>query len=128
MLACSFAFVSCGQSGDSATSVVGKKNTPSAVVEKSLKDLQNKDYKAALMQTEGIDAASEEDIVALAELAKALYESNGGLTDYEILGEEIAEDGQSATVKTKYTFGNGEVKEDTEFLILTENGWKMKMM
>lgn len=31
--------------------------------------------------------------------------------DIEILSEQIAEDGNTAVVKTKYTYGNGETQE-----------------
>ena len=125
LMACSLAFVSCGQSGsDSAAS---KKDSPSDVMEKALKKLQDKDYKAVLLFTEGVSEASEEELNGLANLVSMVYEANGGLKDYEILSEDISEDGQTATVKTKYIFGNGEEKEGTEKLVLTENGWMMQM-
>ena len=128
LMACSFAFVSCGQSGETTeTGKKIKKNSPSAVLEKALKALKNKDYKAALMYSEGIENASEEEIEGLASLVQMLYEANGGLKDYEILSEEISEDGQTAKIEMKYSFGNGEVQEDSENMVLTEKGWRMKM-
>ncbi len=96
-------------------------------MEKVLKLLKNKDYKAAIQYSEGIAEASEDDVNGVIALVQAIYEANGGLAEYEILGEEISEDGQSAKVKVKYTFGNGEANDDTESLILTEKGWMMKM-
>ena len=123
---CSFAFVSCGQSGDSTeTTKSSKKSSPSATLEKVLKELKNKDYKAALMYTVGTENYTEEEVNGFAELMQMVYEANGGLKDYEILSETISEDGQAASVAVKCTFGNGEVQEDTEQMVLTENGWKI---
>lgn len=127
LLACSLAITSCGQSGDTTEVKTSKKDTPSNVMEKVLKLLKNKDYKAAIQYSEGIAEASEDDVNGFIALVQAIYEANGGLAEYEILGEEISEDGQSAKVKVKYTFGNGEANDDTESLILTEKGWMMKM-
>jgi hypothetical protein len=128
LIACSFAFTSCGQSGDNsdATTAVKKKDSPSDVMEKALKTLQQKDYKGIVKYMPSAEDASEDDIAQMAALIEMVYEVNGGLKDYEILGEEISEDGQSATVTTKYIFGNGETKEDIDKLILTENGWLIK--
>lgn len=39
------------------------------------------------------------------------YEKKGGIKDIEILSEQVAEDGNTAVVKTKYTYGNGETEE-----------------
>lgn len=127
ILACGFAFVSCGQSGDTTEVKTSKKDTPSAVIEKGLNLLKNKDYKGAIQFLVGIEDAAEDDVESVVALVSAIYESNGGLKDYEILGEQISEDGQSAIVNVKYTFGNGEINEDTEEMILTEKGWTMKM-
>lgn len=128
-LACSFAFVSCGHSGDSTkTAKISKKDSPSTVVEKVLKVLKAKDYKAALTFAEGTEDYTEEELNGLAELMQMVYDANGGLTNYEILDEKISEDGQNATVTVKSTYGNGEVQEDTEELVQTENGWRITMM
>lgn len=125
LLACSFIFVSCGQSGND--SAVAKKDSPSDVMEKALKKLQDKDYKTVLLFIEGANEATEEELNGMANLVGMVYEANGGLKNYEILSEEISEDGQTATVKTKYVYGNGEEKEDTDKLVLTENGWMLQM-
>lgn len=128
-VAFSFAFVSCGHSGDSAKAAkISKKDSPSTVVEKALKMLKTKDYKAALTIAAGTEDYTEEELNGLAELMQMVYDANGGLTNYEILDEKISEDGQNATVTVKSTYGNGEVQEDTEELVQTENGWRIKMM
>lgn len=128
IMVCSFAFYGCGQSGDSSnsSSSASKKDPPSDVMEKALKSLKNKDYKGTFQYTAGIEEASEEDLEQMAALVEMLYEANGGLKDYEILDEEISEDGQTAKVTVKYTFGNGTEKEDRDKLLLTESGWKIK--
>ena len=128
IMACSLAFVSCGQSGGSsdASTAVNKKDSPSDVMEKALKQLKDKDYKGVIQYMPDAKEASEEEITQMAALIEMVYEANGGLKDYEILGEEISEDGQSAKVTVKYIFGNGEEKEDSDKLILSESGWVIK--
>lgn len=51
-------------------------------------------------------------------------ESKGGITSYEAVKEELAEDGKSAKVTVKLTYGNGETEESDVDMVLTENGWK----
>ena len=126
LLAGSFAFVSCGQSGDTTGTATSKKDSPSKITEKAMKALKNKDYEGAVRYMAGIEDATDEDISQMAALIGMIYEANGGLKDYEILSEEISEDGQNAVVGIKYTFGNGETNEDTEKLMLTEKGWVIK--
>lgn len=53
------------------------------------------------------------------------FEKKGGLKDIEIISEEIAEDGNSAVVKFKQTFGNGEVDEDTQAMVKKDGKWLM---
>ena len=95
-------------------------------MEKALKQLKDKDYKGVIQYMPNAKEASEEEIAQMAALIEMVYEANGGLKDYEILGEEISEDGQSAKVTVKYIFGNGEEKEDSDKLILSESGWVIK--
>ncbi len=126
LLVGSSAFVSCGQSGDTTGTETNKIDSPSIVMDKTLKALKNKDYEGAVRYMEGVDGATDEDISQMAALIGMIYEANGGVKDYEILNEETSEDGQSAVVYVKYLFGNGESQEDSDILILTEKGWVIK--
>ena len=53
--------------------------------------------------------------------------AKGGVTDIEVLSEEISEDGNSAVVKMKITYGNGESEEDETKLVLVDGKWLLSM-
>lgn len=63
----------------------------------------------------------------LKEKASKTLEESGGLKKFEILSEEISEDGLTATLKTKQTFGNGEEKEGVQKMIKKGNDWLMDL-
>jgi len=52
-------------------------------------------------------------------------EKKGGLKSFEVLSEEIAEDGNSAVVKFKQVFGNGEESEDEQKMVKVDGKWLM---
>lgn len=119
LMMCSLALVACGGNGGS---------TPSDVVKKAMDCAVNKDYKGMVQYIEGVDAtATEKDIEEAAAFIEFAYSFNDGLASYEILGEEIAEDGQSATVKLNMTFGNGKTNETDGTVVKTDDGWKLSM-
>ena len=62
----------------------------------------------------------------LREKGTKTMEKKQGLKSYEVLSEEISEDGKSATVKMKMVYGDG--SEDTSKVKLVKNDkgeWKM---
>lgn len=62
------------------------------------------------------------------EKAKPQIEAKGGIKSVEPLEEVIAEDGKSATVRMKITYGDGSEKDEKIKMILTEAGeWKADM-
>lgn len=52
-------------------------------------------------------------------------EKKGGLKSFEVLSEEIAEDGNSAVVKFKQVYGNGEESEDEQKMVKVDGKWLM---
>jgi len=54
-------------------------------------------------------------------------EEKGGIQSVELVSEEIAEDGQSATVVLKTTDGNGETEEDSMKMVLVDGRWLMSV-
>lgn len=123
-------FFSCtGRNGDSSSesATVNIKQSPSEVMTKALKAIQNKDYKGCLQYVADLEEATDEDIDGLSAFIGMVYETNNGLKSFEILNEEISEDGQNATVYSKCIYGNGEIKEDEDQLIMTQNGWRLKI-
>ena len=59
------------------------------------------------------------------EKASQEYEKKGGLKGFEIVSEEIAEDGNSAVVTFKLQFGDGTDSEDSQKMVKRDGKWLM---
>ena len=116
LVVCSFAFVGCKGGADS----------PSKVVEKAMKCAVDKDYEGMVKYFDD-GTGTEEEMKQAAAFIGMVYEMAGGLKDYEILGEEISEDGMTATVKMKITTGSGDERETEGELEKTDKGWVLKL-
>ena len=110
MFAIMFAFICCGSS-----------NTPTGVAENALKCIQKSDFKS-FIDLINIEGSNKEDIdqkkvqleaLLSGKMSKAL-EAKSGLKSWEILSEEISEDGNKAKVKVKQTWGDGTEEDDDE--------------
>ena len=55
------------------------------------------------------------------------YEKKDGLKSIEIISEEISEDGNTATVKIKQTYGNGETQDGTQSMVKRDGKWLMSV-
>ena len=67
----------------------------------------------------------KEKLTALLAAAKEDIEKKGGIKSIEILEETISEDGKTAKVKAKTTFGDGSEDEGTSSLELVDGDWKI---
>ena len=111
----------------------GDSNTPSAVAEKSVKCLQNSDYEGYvdLLGTGTKDGKDSEEgkeqlVALLREKGEKTMNEKQGLKSYEVLSEEISEDGNKATVEMKIVYGNGEEKTDKVKLKKNDKGeWRI---
>ena len=111
----------------------GSANTPSAVAEKAVKCIQKADYEGYvdlmnLKKTDEGNNEKEQLVALLREKGTKAMEKKQGLKSYEVLSEEISEDGNSATVKMKMVYGDG--SEDTQDLKLVKNDdgdWRLTM-
>ena len=112
----------------------GPANTPSAVAEEACKCMQNEDYEGYadlmdLKKSEDGKGVEKEQLAALLrEKGSKTMEKKQGIKSYEVLSEEISEDGKSANVKMKIVYGNGD--EDTQKMKLVKNDdgdWKLTM-
>ena len=109
----------------------GPANTPSAVAEEACKCVQNEDYEGYvelmdLKETKNQESEKQQFVAMLREKGTKTMEKKQGLKSYEVLSEEISEDGKSATVKMKMVYGDG--SEDTSKVKLVKNDkgeWKM---
>jgi len=72
---------------------------------------------------------TEEDkakLTALFGAGKEEIAKKGGIKSIEIIEETISEDGNSAKVKAKTTFGDGTEDEGTSKLIKVDGDWKIQ--
>lgn len=111
----------------------GGSNSPKDVAEKSVKCLQKADYEGYVdliymkdKEGEDVNKAKQELTGLLKEKAGKSIEKEEGIKSYEMVSEEIAEDGNTAMVKMKITYGNGKEKDETIKLRKDENdSWKL---
>lgn len=117
----------------------GGGSTPSSVVEKSMKCLQDKDYEGYvdllyIDVKEGEDPEVQRNAVAsmIASKADQTLAKKQGIKSYEILSEEVtpAEENkpETAVVKVKIEYGDSSTKEETVKLKKDNAGdWKIDM-
>ena len=117
----------------------GGGNTPSSVVEKSMKCLQDKDYEGYvdllyIDVKEGEDPEVQRNAVAsmIASKADQTLAKKQGIKSYEILSEEVtpAEENkpETAVVTVKIEYGDASTKEETVKLKKDDAGdWKIDM-
>lgn len=55
----------------------------------------------------------------------SVADQKSGVASIEILSEEVAEDGQTAAVVFKRTYGNGETEEESLAMVLVDGTWMM---
>lgn len=109
-------------------------NTPSKAMARYLSALQDDDLEAFVDGMSFSDKYSEKEIkrqkagyVALmSEKSSKEFERRGGMKDFEILSEEINEQGDLATVRFKIYFGDGDEEESTQILEKKDGKWLMK--
>ena len=124
----SLSIASCGSSNagnDSSTAEVSKKDSPTDAAIKVLDLFKEKKYMEALLLCKDADKEPEEKLKQAAALIEIAYEMNGGLVSYEILGETISEDGQSANVDVNFIYGKTGGKKDNVVVEMTDKGWQV---
>ena len=115
-----FAMIGCG--GNSGAK---KSDSPSDVVKKAMTCAVNEDYVGMVKYFNGTQDASEEELKQAAGVIALLYSLGGGVKDFEILGEEIDEDGTEAEVKLRLTDTKGNTRESEAELTKTDAGWML---
>lgn len=92
------------------TSCGGSK--PGKTVENFLGNIQKEKYTEAAQLIYIEDSAEAEEVTAICEKLGSYTKEQGGIKSYEVLSENIAEDGNTATVKVQVIY-NG-MPEGTE--------------
>jgi len=116
----SLVLVSCGGGG----------NSPSKTVKKGMNLFYDKQYDDAVVlfaKKDGTKLTEEEatKLVGLMAMGMEQEEEKEGMKDIEIIEETISEDGNTATVKYKIFFNNGDEKESEGRLIKIDGDWYM---
>lgn len=110
-------------------------STPGDALKKYSQYLQSGDYEKFVeglafdesQEAAKVKEAKEQLASMLKEKVSKEYDKKGGIKDIEILSEQIAEDGNTAVVKTKYTYGNGETEESEQQMVKKDGKWLMSM-
>lgn len=111
---------SCGSAG----------NSPGAVVKKSFNLMAEKRLDKVMelyVKKDGTALTKEESakMTGLFSMAIAELEKKQGIKTMDIIEEKISEDGKTANVKYKITYGNGETNEDDSELVKVNDEWKL---
>lgn len=103
------------------------KPTPSAIAKDCIENIKNGDYKAFAETIDGTDEQKAMVADMLASKAEKQIKKHEGIASYEIVSEEISEDGQTAKVKAEITYGDGK-KDDSKFdFKLVDGEWKQEI-
>lgn len=109
--------------------------TPGKALKSYLTDLKNENYESFIEGVyfpEDMDEQRKEKkeaqlLAIIQEKGAKEYERKGGVKSIEILSETISEDGKSAIVEFKQTFGNGEEEKKSQKMIKKDNKWFIDM-
>lgn len=108
-------------------------DTPGQALSHYMDALKNKNYEEVVngiafpdkLTPEELQQAKEQWRALLEEKSAKTIEQQGGIAGFEILSEEISEDGNSATVTYKQVFGNGTEDDGTQKMVKKEGKWLM---
>ncbi len=107
-------------------------SSPSDVVETLAKCMKSGNYDALsdVIYSDGSAESTQMKVAVVSMLqdkgAKTVEEM-GGIKSYEILSEEISEDGESAEVAMKIVYGNGNVDEKDYDVIMKDGKWYLEI-
>ncbi|MDZ7743248.1 MAG: DUF4878 domain-containing protein [Bacteroidota bacterium] len=112
----------------------GGGNTPSDAARNIMKMMQKGDYEEVVdhmslevKQGEDLEAQKEMLVALMEEKAGKSIDEKDGLQKYEVLEEDISDDGTSATVKVKSYYGDdSEETQDMDF-VKEDGRWLLEL-
>jgi len=117
-----FLFSACSSSGSS----------PGEAAKKYMNHFKTGDYEKFVDGMAVGEDSSEEEIkagkammLAMMDKAKKQIDAKGGIKDIEVVSETISDDGKTAKVVLKTTYGDGSTEEKSNNMILEKGDWKM---
>lgn len=109
-------------------------NSPSEAAKKYATYLKNGDFEkwvdGVAFGEDATDAnvkASKAMLLAMMEAGKEKLNEKGGIKNIETVSETISEDGKTAKVTLKITYGDGTSEESSSDMIQEKGTWKMYM-
>ena len=105
-------------------------NSPEAVVQEYVADLQAGKYEEAIalfyFKKNLTDADKQQYVSMMKDKWGKEIEKKGGITGVEITNVSVAEDGNSANVKYILKYGDGTSKDQDSKLLKVDDKWKME--
>ena len=113
----------------------GGGNNPASIEKSIYTQMQKGNFEKAVeimlenLDSDKIPSAEEKAqfLTTFTKKAKQSFDAKGGIKSFEILGEEISEDGLKATVTSKIVFGNGEEETNKSKYVKVDGKWKFSM-
>lgn len=109
----------------------GSSSSPAATVKEFSNKVEKGDFDGAIgcIATNGkaVDKEGKAKLTLLLGMAKGEVDKKKGIKDMEVMNETIDPDGKTATVKIKYTYGDGTVKEESNSLVKEDGKWKLSL-
>lgn len=101
----------------------GAGRSPRSAAKHFYKAIANEEFDKALAYSTLEEGADAEIYYAIMDKAAQSIAERGGVKSIEIVEEQIAEDGLSATVTTAITYADGSVQSEICDVVLHENKW-----
>ena len=105
-------------------------NSPEAVVQEYVADLQTGKYEEAIdlfyFKKNLTDADKQQYVSMMKDKWGKEIEKKGGITGVEITDVSVAEDGNTANVKYILKYGDGTSKDQDSKLLKVDDKWKME--
>jgi hypothetical protein len=109
----------------------GSSSSPAATVKEFSTKVEKGDFEGAIgcIATDGkaVDKEAKDKLTLLLGMAKGEVDKKKGIKDMEVLSETIDPDGKTATVKMKFTYGDGSVNEENNSLVKEDGKWKLSL-
>lgn len=123
----SLLFIICSCSTSSSTS----SGTPGDITKNLWKYIEKNDFDAILKMMDTGGKEMDEDykgkLQALVEASSKEIENKGGIKSMEVVNEDIDEEGKTAEVELKITYGNGDIHNERANLVNVNGKWMFKM-
>lgn len=104
-----------------------KETTPSSIASDCIEYVKDGNYEA-YVNTFNMNAEEKAQLQEMFEKkGEETLKQYKGIESYEIIEENISEDGLKATVKAKITYGNGETKEEKFRFVKVDDQWLQEL-